>query len=69
MASVFGGKVVGCDHREYGFAQVDIIKLGSGHELADRLFAEFDGSIQVCNHIPSISLFSLPKRLGLDVSW
>ena len=46
---MFGGKVVGCDHREYGFAQVEIIKLGAGLELADRLFAEFDGSIQVRN--------------------
>ena len=55
---MFGGKVVGCDHREYGFAQVEIIKLGAGLELADRLFAEFDGSIQVRNHIPTISSFS-----------
>ena len=44
---MFGGKVIGCDHREYGFAQVEVIKLGTGHELADRLFEGFDGSIQV----------------------
>ena len=46
---MFGGKVVGCDHREYGFAQVEVIKHGAGHELADRLFEGFDRSIQVRN--------------------
>jgi GMP synthase (glutamine-hydrolysing) len=48
---VFGGKVVGCDHREYGFAQVEVIRLGAGHELADSLFEGFDGSLQVRDYI------------------
>ena len=48
---MFGGKVIGCDHREYGFAQVEVIKLGTGHEFADRLFEGFDRSIQVRNYI------------------
>ena len=54
---MFGGKVIGCDHREYGFAQVEIIKLGTGHELADRLLEGFDRSIQVRNYILCILSF------------
>jgi len=42
-----GGKVDPCEHREYGFATVDIIKLGAGHELADKLFQGIDGEMQV----------------------
>lgn len=38
MAWNLGGKVDKCDHREYGFAQLQITKLGPGHESADRLF-------------------------------
>lgn len=38
MAWNLGGKVDKCDHREYGFAQIQITKLGPGHESADRLF-------------------------------
>jgi len=59
---VFGGKVVGYDHREYGFAQVEIIKLGAGHELADRLFEGFNGSIQVSTQLYSVYIILvLPK--------
>lgn len=38
MAWNLGGKVDKCDHREYGFAQIQITKLGLGHEASDRLF-------------------------------
>lgn len=47
MSSVFGGKVTGCTHREYGYASVEVVKLGAGRELADRLFDGFEQNFQV----------------------
>ncbi|KAG8968205.1 GMP synthase (glutamine-hydrolyzing) [Tulasnella sp. 419] len=49
MAWNLGGKVGKCDHREYGFAEVEVIKVGSQveHPLADKLFSGFDQNFQV----------------------
>lgn len=41
------GKVAKCDHREYGFAQVQISKIG-GAGGADRLFEGLGEEMQVC---------------------
>ena len=40
------GKVSKCDHREYGFASVDIKKLGSNSD-ADALFEGLGDSLEV----------------------
>jgi GMP synthase (glutamine-hydrolysing) len=47
MASHFGGKVGGSTHREYGHADVEVIKLGSPNELADRLLEGLGDQFQV----------------------
>lgn len=47
MASYFGGKVGGSTHREYGHADVEVIKLGPPNDLADKLFDGLEGGLQV----------------------
>lgn len=47
MAWNMNGKVAKCDHREYGFAQVQISKIG-GAGGADRLFEGLGEEMQVC---------------------
>lgn len=42
-----GGKVDRSDHREYGFAKLQVSKLGPGHEAADSLFAGLDEGLEV----------------------
>ncbi|KZP00546.1 GMP synthase [Calocera viscosa TUFC12733] len=59
-----GGKVDPCDHREYGFAELQVIKLGPGHELADKLFAGIDREMQVwMSHGDQVSV--LPPHFNI----
>lgn len=48
MAWNLKGKVTKCDHREYGFAQLQISMIGSGDEPADALFEGLGDEMQVC---------------------
>ena len=48
MAWNLGGKVTKCDHREYGFAQLSISKIGSGNSSVDALFEGLGDEMQVC---------------------
>lgn len=47
MASTFGGQVINCTHREYGHADVEVIKADSEHELANKLFDGLEQGLQV----------------------
>lgn len=47
MAWNLGGKVDKCEHREYGFAHLQVSKLGPGHECADSLFDGLDEGVDV----------------------
>ncbi|PVF99750.1 putative GUA1-GMP synthase [Serendipita vermifera] len=47
MASHFGGKVGGSTHREYGHADVEVIKLGAPYDRADRLLNGLEDQLQV----------------------
>ncbi|KAG8812264.1 GMP synthase (glutamine-hydrolyzing) [Serendipita sp. 401] len=47
MASYFGGKVGESTHREYGHADVEVIKLGPPYELADKLLEGLENQLQV----------------------
>lgn len=47
MAWSHGGKVGQCDHREYGFAEVDVVKAESKNPLANKLFDGFGDKFQV----------------------
>ncbi|KAG8799646.1 GMP synthase (glutamine-hydrolyzing), partial [Serendipita sp. 399] len=47
MALHFGGKVGGSTHREYGHADVEVIKLGPPNELADKLLEGLENQLQV----------------------
>ncbi|KAI0925644.1 GMP synthase (glutamine-hydrolyzing) [Taiwanofungus camphoratus] len=47
MAWNLNGKVSKCDHREYGFAQLQISKTGSGSESVDALFTNLGDEMQV----------------------
>ncbi len=47
MAWSLGGKVGKCDHREYGFAEVKVVKSESQNPLANKLFEGFEGDFQV----------------------
>lgn len=66
------GKVAKCDHREYGFAQVQISKIG-GAGGADRLFEGLGEEMQVC--VCDVLLFQISHLMkhyfetGLDVTW
>ncbi|KAI0636030.1 GMP synthase [Trametes polyzona] len=47
MAWNMGGKVAKCEHREYGFAQVQISKIGGESKGADALFQDLGDELQV----------------------
>ncbi|CAG7849317.1 GMP synthase [glutamine-hydrolyzing]; AltName: Full=GMP synthetase; AltName: Full=Glutamine amidotransferase [Serendipita indica DSM 11827] len=47
MASYFGGKVGGSTHREYGHADVEVIKLGNEFQLANKLLDGLGEQFQV----------------------
>ncbi|OJT02473.1 GMP synthase [glutamine-hydrolyzing] [Trametes pubescens] len=47
MAWNMKGKVAKCDHREYGFAQVQISKIGGESKGADALFQDLGEELQV----------------------
>ncbi|OBZ66149.1 GMP synthase [glutamine-hydrolyzing] [Grifola frondosa] len=47
MAWNMKGKVAKCEHREYGFAQVQITKIGNGDSHADALFEGLGDELQV----------------------
>ncbi|KAH9944833.1 GMP synthase [Amylocystis lapponica] len=47
MAWNMNGKVAKCDHREYGFAQVQVSKIGSGNDAVDALFDGLGDELQV----------------------
>ncbi len=54
MAWSYNGKVAKCDHREYGFAQVEISKAGQGTNTSvDALFEGLGDEMQA-------STFQLP---------
>ena len=52
MAWKMGGTVTKCDHREYGFAQLEVVKLPadaqSGSTPVDALFEGLGDELQVC---------------------
>lgn len=47
MAWNMKGEVTKCDHREYGFAQLQISKIGSGNDSVDALFEGLGDEMQV----------------------
>jgi GMP synthase (glutamine-hydrolysing) len=47
MASHFEGKVGTSTHREYGHANVQVMRLGHPFELADQLLQGLDDGFQV----------------------
>ena len=47
MAWTMNGKVAKCDHREYGFAQVKIAKIGGDNKGVDALFEGLGDELQV----------------------
>ena len=68
MAWNMKGKVAKCEHREYGFAQVQISKIGGESKGADALFEGLGDELQVCHEftplLPLLNVYSL----GLDVA-
>lgn len=70
MAWSLGGKVGKCDHREYGFAEVQVVKAETNQSLADKLFQGFEDSFQVqTNTNVPLPSRRLTVTAGLDVSW
>lgn len=47
MAWTMGGRVARCDHREYGFAQVQLSKIGGDNASVDALFEGLGDEMQV----------------------
>ena len=47
MAWNMGGKVAKCEHREYGYAQVQISKIGGDNAGMDALFDGLGDELQV----------------------
>ena len=58
MAWTMNGKVAKCDHREYGFAQVKISKIGGDNKGVDALFEGLGDELQVRTQVLWVS--SLP---------
>ena len=48
MAWNMKGQVAKCEHREYGFAQVQISKIGGPNAGVDALFEGLGDELQVC---------------------
>jgi len=71
LAWNLGGNVDKCDHREYGFAQLQVSKLGPGHESGDSLFEGLDEGIEVSYTLPLIShlIYHRSFVTGMDVPW
>jgi GMP synthase-like glutamine amidotransferase len=49
MAWYLGGSVDKCDHREYGFARLQVSKLGPDCQSADSLFEGLDEGLEVAS--------------------
>jgi hypothetical protein len=65
MAWQLKGKVAKCEHREYGFAQIHVKKLGNG---ADVLFEGLGDELEVRDGVALQSRVDLPRKFsGLDV--
>lgn len=47
MAWTFGGKVEKCDHREYGYAEIEVIKAAGKESLSNKLFEGLENDFQV----------------------
>ncbi|KAG8857648.1 GMP synthase (glutamine-hydrolyzing) [Tulasnella sp. 330] len=47
MAWTFGGKVEKCDHREYGYAEVEVVKAEQAASLSNKLFEGLEKDFQV----------------------
>jgi GMP synthase (glutamine-hydrolysing) len=63
MAWNLKGKVAKCDHREYGFAQLEVKRLGNeGESSVDALFESLGDEMQVRNAKISVRLKSLTKQ-------
>jgi len=67
MAWNMKGKVAKCDHREYGFAQVQIAKIGEANLAVDALFDGLGDEMQVFTLIAS-TMVTPHFSIGLDVS-
>ncbi len=67
MAWNMKGKVAKCDHREYGFAQVQISKIGGESKGADALFQDLGEELQVCTTL-LWTRSSTHRILGMDVA-
>jgi hypothetical protein len=53
------GKVAKCDHREYGFAQVNITRVGGADSEVDALFEGLGDDMQVCARLSRVDFASL----------
>lgn len=76
MAWNMKGKVAKCDHREYGFAQLQVTKVGSGNVSVDALFEslgdenhEMQVRLIAMSSFALSSIFSAFFILGMDVPW
>ena len=59
MAWTMGGRVARCDHREYGFAQVQLSKIGGDNASVDALFEGLGDEMQV--RLSPSRLYPLPQ--------
>lgn len=55
------GKVAKCDHREYGFAQVQISKIGGENKGVDALFQDLGDELQV-RHFSKFPKAPIPSQ-------
>ena len=69
MAWNLKGEVTKCDHREYGFAQLEVRKFGTAGSSVDALFEGLGDEMQVMVPCRSIALFYQHSCAGVDVPW
>ena len=65
------GKVVKCDHREYGFAQLRVAKVEASNTAVNTLFEGLGDEMQVRYQLSGVDFCCTcyQSLLGLDVSW
>lgn len=61
MAWNLKGKVSQCDHREYGFAQLQVSKISNGNKSVDALFENLGDEMQVST-IPLLFCYDVTER-------
>jgi GMP synthase-like glutamine amidotransferase len=69
MAWHMKGEVTKCEHREYGFAQIQMTKIDGVNASVDALFEGLGDEMQVRSSVRPVYLDLTTVPQGVDVPW